>query len=338
MADDVLSAAELETLLAARAATEVPAGCSSPRPSPAPGKLLSQRRPCVPPLGENLKRAVSALGEDCGRRFAAQLSTLLRRTVRVELAAVTQVTYREFAARLPNPTCFNLLSAAPLEGRWMLEISPAILYPAIDCMLGGGREPAPIAARPLTDIELRLAGRVTSLLLRQLQAAWRPVVELELSLESVASSPDASAIVKSPDAIVWMRFEIELAGARGLLNLGIPTQSLKGIAGKLTGQPGGTGKTSAPAAPSAAAGSLGTEGATVELVACLAQSKIARGDVLDLSVGDVITTDQPLDAPIAVLQDGVLRFRARTGALEGHKALEIEDVAAESKDAAPGES
>jgi flagellar motor switch protein FliM len=337
MADDVLSAAELEMLLAARASTAVPAGCSSPRPLPTPGKPPSERRPSPPPLGENLKRAVSALGKDWGRKSATELSALVRRPVRVELAAVTQVTYREFAARLANPTCFNVLSAAPLEGHWMLEISPAILYPAIDCMLGGGRELAPIAARPLTDIELRLAGRVTSLLVRQLQAAWRPIVELELSLQRVASGPQASATAKSSDAIVWLRFKIALQGARGALNLGIPTQSLAGIAGKLAGEPGGNAKSSGPADQADAANSH-PAGATVELVACLARSTIARGDVRDLSVGDVITTEQQADAPIAVLQDGVLRFRARAGSLKGHKALEIEDVAAESKNAAPGES
>lgn len=343
MADDVLSAAELETLLAAGKPTPAPtrdwAHNTSPEPSErsaaAREKLLPHPSPSLPALCENLKRAVAALSERCGRQFAAEFSTLVRRTARVKLASVSQVTYRDFAARLASPTCFNVLSAAPLAGEWVLEIGPTILYPAIDCMLGGGRKPAAVAARPPTDIELRLAARVTNLFVRELRAAWQPVVELDLSVTRVATSPHTSGIVKPAEAVIWIRFEIELSGARGTLNLGIPAQSLGDVAERLTGEPGKNRSLPRPPDPSAATAGLAPEEAAVELVACLAQSKIAPDEVRNLSVGDVITTEQKVDAPIAVLRDGVIHFRARVGAREGHKALEIEEVMSESRDAAP---
>ncbi|MEX0676482.1 MAG: flagellar motor switch protein FliM [Pirellulales bacterium] len=342
MADDVLSAAELETLLAARKSTPAPAGGLTRKPSAGPSnppavareKLLPKGRQSPAPLGENLCRAVAQISERCGRQFAAELSVLVRRTARVKLAATTQVTYREFAARLSSPTCFNVLSAAPLEADWFLEIGPAILYPAIDCMLGGGREPAAIAARPLTDIELRLAARVTSLFVRELGAAWRPAVELDLSVKRVASSPHASGFAPAGAAVIWIRFEIEFPGARGMLNLGIPAQSLAAVAEQLTGETAKSRK-SPGADPSAKAAS---PEATVELVACLAHSRINPDEARRLAVGDVITTEQKVDEPIAVWQDGVVSFHARVGAREGHKALEIDKRVPGPQDPAPGES
>ncbi len=50
---------------------------------------------------------------------------------------------------------FQFAAAEPLEGNLILDINPSILYPIIDRLLGGGRDPTPITRRPLTEIELR---------------------------------------------------------------------------------------------------------------------------------------------------------------------------------------
>ena len=59
-------------------------------------------------------------------------------------------------------------------------------------------------------------------------------------------------------------------------------------------------------------------------------------ELADLSVGDVIATDQIATGPIAVSHDGVVKFEARLGASQGRKALEIERIVPapdESRDA-----
>ena len=87
-------------------------------------------------------RALQTLHEGFSRNFGAALSGLLRSIVEVKLTSVDQLTYSEFVFSLENPTCFNLLRADPLEGNLILDINPSILYPIIDRLLGGGREPA----------------------------------------------------------------------------------------------------------------------------------------------------------------------------------------------------
>ncbi len=61
----------------------------------------------------------------------------MRTIVEVSVASIEQLTFSEFIHALPNPTCFNLLSAKPLDGQMCLEISPLIIYPIIDRLLGG---------------------------------------------------------------------------------------------------------------------------------------------------------------------------------------------------------
>ena len=69
--------------------------------------------------------------------------------VEVKLTSVDQLTYSEFVFSLENPTCFNLITASPLEGQLILDINPSILFPIIDRLLGGGREPHTLTRRPL---------------------------------------------------------------------------------------------------------------------------------------------------------------------------------------------
>ncbi len=153
MAGDVLSQAEVESLLSAMESgslgeprSELPAAASrrmAATPSPKPReKVVAYDFKRPERVGKEQMRALQTLHEGFGRNFGAALSALLRSIVEVKLTSVDQLTYSEFVFSLENPTCFNLLRAAPLEGNLILDINPSILYPIIDRLLGGGRESA----------------------------------------------------------------------------------------------------------------------------------------------------------------------------------------------------
>jgi flagellar motor switch protein FliM len=59
-------------------------------------------------------------------------------------------------------------------------------------------------------------------------------------------------------------------------------------------------------------------------VVTLATSKIRTAELLDLAVGDLITTEQEITAPLELSVQGVPKFYARPGAYRGNKAVCIE--------------
>jgi flagellar motor switch protein FliM len=331
MAGDVLSQAEVESLLTAmeEGPKKLPDLPESSVPELAP---LARPREKVSPydfkrperVGKEQMRALQTLHEGFSRNFGAALSGLLRSIVEVKLTSVDQLTYSEFIFSLENPTCFNLLRAEPLEGNLILDINPSILYPVIDRLLGGGRDPGPIARRPLTEIELRLVTRITNLFLEQLKHAWENVLELKLWVERVESNPQLVQIVPPNEVVVLVSFELTLGEIRGMMNFCIPFNSIERIGNKLSSNSWITyGRRSATPESRQRIG-RNIKGALVELVAELAETRISTGDLIGLRVGDIITTEKDVSDPLVIQVEGVTKFRAHPGAFKGRKAVQIE--------------
>jgi flagellar motor switch protein FliM len=335
MVGDVLSQAEVESLLSAMAggSTKKLAADTVERAPPdiAP---LSKPRDKVSPydfkrperVGKEQMRALQTLHEGFSRNFGAALSGLLRSIVDVKLTSVDQLTYSEFVFSLENPTCFNLLRAEPLEGNLILDINPSILYPIIDRLLGGGRDPTPVARRPLTEIELRLVSRITALFLEQLRKAWENVLDLKLSVERVESNPQLVQIVPPNEVVVLVSFELTLGDLRGMINFCIPFNSIERIGNKLSSNSWITygRRNSTPDTRKQIVTNL--KGAKVQLVAQLARTRINTGDLIGLRVGDIITTDKDMHESLEIHVEGIAKFRAKAGAFKGRKAIQIDQT------------
>lgn len=329
MSEEVLSQAEVESLLHAMETKSqqetAPAPLASPRGPRAVREKITPydfKRP--ERVGKEQMRALQSLHEGFGRNFGAALSALLRSIVEVKLTSVDQLTYSEFVFSLENPTCFNLLTAKPLEGNLILDINPSILYPIINRLLGGSKETGSMARRPVTEIELRLVRRITGLFLSDLKRAWANVIPLEFEIERVESNPQLVQIVPPNEVVVLISFELTLGEVRGMMNLCIPFNAIERIGNKLTTNNWVSYARSSPTPESIDQVSRALDGALVEMVATLASSRITTSDLLGLRVGDIVITEKDVHTPLDVAVAGVVKFRATPGALKGHKAVQIE--------------
>jgi flagellar motor switch protein FliM len=334
MADEVLSQAEVENLITAMESQAARTAAAQAEAGVRGGRPAARIREKVVPydfkrperVGKEQMRALQSLHEGFGRNFGAALSALLRSIVEVKLTSVDQLTYGEFVFGLENPTCFNLIRAEPLEGHLILDINPAILYPIIDRLLGGGKDAGPVSRRPLTEIELRLVSRITSLFLQELKHAWDGVLPLKLSVDRVESNPQLVQIVPPNEVVVLISFELLLGELRGMINLCIPFNAIERVSSRLASNSWVTyGKAAASAQTRAGLG-LRLAEAEVELVVTLAESKISTGDLIGLRVGDIITTDKDVHQPLEVAVEGATKYQASAGAFKGCKAVRIEET------------
>ena len=277
-------------------------------------------------VGKEQMKTLQTMHEGFGRKFAASLSAMLRAVVDVKLTTVDQLAYSEFIFGLDNPTCFNLLRAEPLEGNLILDINPSTLYPMIDRLLGGGREPAMTARRPLTEIEQRLVLRITKMFLQELKHAWENVIELDFEVIQTESNPQLIQVVPPNEVVIILSFEVALIEVRGSITLCIPYNSFERIANKLSSN-AWTGYSSKKQATPQTIKKISKDirNTKVLVKTKLAESKMKLHEFLNLRVGDVICTQKKASSPLLVSVEGIPKYWAEPGKYKGYTAVQITD-------------
>lgn len=274
-------------------------------------------------VSKDQMRALGTLHEQFSRNFGAALSGFLRTIMEVRVATIEQMTFSEFTHSLPNPTCFNLLSCEPLEGSMCLEVSPLIIFPVIDRLLGGSNADLFIPQRPLTAIEGRLVGKILDRAVAALGEAWSNVVAAEFVLRDSESNPALVQIVPPNEVVVVVGFELKMGGRAGTMSLCIPYNVIEPVIDKLSNQNWAAYKRKARDARlrGRLASHLGTAKLTV--TAELARATITLGDLMHLQPGDMILTDKPASSPLALQIEGRPKFVGQLGQHRGNRVFHV---------------
>jgi flagellar motor switch protein FliM len=274
-------------------------------------------------VSKDQMRALEALHEGFSRNFGAALSGYLRTIIEVNVANIEQLTYSEFIHSLPNPTCFNLLKAEQLEGQLCLEISPLIIYPIIDRLLGGSNADLFIPQRPLTQIEQRLVQRITDRATHHLSEAWSNLTPVTFKVDDFESNPQLVQIVPPNETVVVVGFELKMGNRAGTMSLCIPYNVIEPIMGVLAAQTWFNYQKKSGASDHLRKLTGNLNNAPVEMRAFLAQTTISVNDLLNLQVGDVITTEKELNAEVLIQVEGRNKFLGKLGQFRGTRAIQI---------------
>lgn len=274
-------------------------------------------------VSKDQMRALQTLHEGFARNFGASLSGFLRTIVEVKVATCEQMTYSEFTSGLPNPTSFNLVEAEGLEGQMCFEVSPLIIYPIIDRLLGGNSQDLFIPQRPMTLIETRLIGNVTTRALTTLAEAWINIGQFAFKVATTESNPQLVQIVPPNEVVVVIGFELKMSTRAGTMNLCIPYNVIEPLMGQLSSQ----SWFSNPKAHGAKGfddqiGSVLSR-APLEVTGMLAETTITLRELVDLTAGDIIMTEREAVRPVVVCVEGERKFLAQIGQYRGRRALKI---------------
>lgn len=330
---DTLDQSDIDALLAAAdsGVITIPSPLTDSEP-----RIFSRRRKPVDPseiheydfkrperVSKDQMRALHTLHESFARNFGAGLSGFMRMIVEVKVASCEQITYGEFVAALPNPTSFHLLEAEPLQGRICLELSPLIIFPIIDRLLGGNNEELYVPARPLTAIEIRLVSKITERATNAMRDAWDDVAKLNFRTVETESNPQLVQIVPPNEVAVVVGFEIRMPNRAGTMHLCIPYKVIEPVMEKLNSQSWfASGRGAAQNGYSDQISGL-LAGAPVDISGVLAETSIHLRDLLTLEPGDILTTEKPAGDPILFCVGGQKKFLAHIGQHKGARALRV---------------
>ena len=267
----------------------------------------------APVLEPELLAAVRSLHQGIASEFSEVFGEIVRTRVDVEVADLATV-----QASPPGSQhgWHTVLSPEAFGDDWRFDVAPALCCVMVDRMLGGDPTEGETFSRPMTSIERRLMRRVAEAAVGVIREHWGQRIDTDWM---VRHEPDATRL---PVPQLQIRFNVGLCQNRGTMRLWIPIGTIETFR----------------AAIEQAKPSLGTQSgsgqrivhhvaaAPIEVVANLATSTIRTGDLLQLRVGDLIATEKGIEEPLELTIQGVPKFLVRAGALNGNKAIQIEDV------------
>jgi flagellar motor switch protein FliM len=321
---DVLDQSEVDALLAAMDAQEsedAPIDIGRPAQTTKDVRTYDFKRP--ERVSKDQMRALESIHEGFARSLGAAMSGLLRTIIEVRVATIEQLTYSEFIHSLPNPTNFNLLSAEPLEGQMCLEISPLIIYPIIDRLLGGTNSTLFIPQRPLTLIELRLVGRIIDRALNCLTEVWSNLVPVKFKLMETESNPHLVQIVAPNEVVVVIGFELKMTQRAGTMSLCIPFNVIEPVVSKLATQGWLAYQRRANVEDRSQDIVDSLQDAKVDITVYLGETEVTVGELLSLQAGDIIQTLKPATSDLILQVEGKNKFAGRLGKHKDSRALKI---------------
>lgn len=267
--------------------------------------------------------SLQTLHEGFARIFGAALSGFMRTIVEVKVAGAEQMTYSEFISGLPNPTCFNLIQPEPLEGRLCLELSPLIVYPIIDRLLGGSTQELFIPQRPMTMIESKLISVILERAMNALTEAWAGVKPVTFRLGDMESNPQLVQIVPPNEVVIVIGFEIKMSTRAGTMNLCLPFNVIEPVMEVFNAQNWFSVQKGRDTEEYARRVVSTIASAPLQVSGLLAETTMTLNDLLHLSVGDLILTEKLATRPVVLCVEGERKFLANIGQFKGNRALRI---------------
>ena len=326
MADDILSADELEALLSA--VEDENTGRRTRQ------KVISEYDFIRPnKLSGDQVRSLQRLHETIAQNLTMVLSTYLRVSLEVTLISLGQLTFDVFRNSLANPTAINILSMEPVQERALMTMDMKLAFSLIDRMLGGpGKSLEQV--RALTPLEQSLLDNVISRFLGKLKDGWSSLIDVDPVVEARDMDPQFVQVIPSSEMVLVTTFTLQAPGdlESGEICLCIPFISFDSALGKLGYNfQFATSQRKQTDMQRKQIDRVVNETA-VPLIAELGTASLSIGDVLGLNIGDTIVLDQEHDQPMSVKLRGQHKLTARPGNIGRRYGLVVEDVVKPGED------
>jgi flagellar motor switch protein FliM len=254
----------------------------------------------------------------------SSLTVFLRSYVSGTLVRVEQLPFGDFADSLPSPTCVAFLTMQPYDGYSLIEIDPSLAAAILDLVLGGDGKVTGDLDRELTEVEESMMEGVFRILVHDLGETWKPVVPVSFALENIETRPQRSNRISRSEAVVALTMELHIAEQVGMVNLVIPSATLK-LMHRRFDQHWAVHKCGSQETEMAIRRRVSRE-LLLDVDCDLRGARIRLRELQALKVGDVISLGIATGSPVTVTVGGKAKFKAAITPIGSRMAVTIESA------------
>lgn len=323
MAEDFLSQDEVDALLKGATGESDEVQQEEDRGGVRPYNIATQER-----IVRGRMPTYEIINERFARFFRIGLFNFMRRTVDIAVGPVKVIKFSEFVRNLVVPTNLNMIHMKPLRGTALMVFDPNLIFLIVDNLFGGdGRYHTRVEGRDFTQTEQRIIHRLLEVVFEDYEKSWKSVYPIKFEYIRSEMNPQFATIATPNEVVVTVTFDIDMGNQGGEFHVCIPYSMIEPIRDILY---------------SALQGdhlevdkrwikllSQQVQGAEVELIANLGQTKVTFEQILSMQAGDVI----PLEIPKSITAhiDGVPVMDCRYGTMNGRYALRVNNMISPSE-------
>ncbi|MCC7491915.1 MAG: flagellar motor switch protein FliM [Fimbriimonadaceae bacterium] len=316
--DGMLSQEEIDALLAQTATAGPTAPLLDGGDAAQEVKLYDFKRP--EKFSREQLRNLERIHERFARLLSTTLSAYIRTNIVVKIESVTPLSYHEFVYSLPQPTLIHVIEMEPLPGQAALEITPTVVFPMYEQMLGGkvrrqGR------TRQLTDVELVLFQRPLERMLSCLAETWQDFVKIKPRMVRAEQDPQFAQVAATNTPVVVVSLEVTIGEDFGMMSLCMPDVLADALLYKL-GQERITSDRSTADRDRLMMRDVVSD-VTLLVRGELGRSALTVRQIRGLQKNDVIRLDSAPGQPIGVYIGDRLLYEAEAGQLQRKVAVRL---------------
>jgi flagellar motor switch protein FliM len=216
----------------------------------------------------------------------------------------------------------GILRFEALKGPALIVFESKLAYTLIDNYFGGSDLPySKLDGKEFTRIELSTLRKVMDLAVKDLDEAWSPIFKTDVTFIRTEVNPQFVGVVPPSNIVISTTFEIELENSSGTVSLVLPYATIEPIKNKLnTSFQTEVDRSDRDIADKMTEHLRQTQ---INIVINLGFAEITVGDLMNLSVGDIIPLNQDADGELDVLYEGVPKMKCLLGSSRGNRAVQV---------------
>lgn len=260
--------------------------------------------------------------DNFARRFSTSLTNTLQRNFAVDREEISTTNFQQSLLDLKSQGAVGIYALSPLKHGCLFHFDTLMAFTLLEIMLGSSQSSESLALeRNLTTIEMAILKTSMQDICHDLQAAMRPVIELQTSLSKVENNFRLVSIVEPETEVLVTRFHIRLSGEQcGQMRLIIPYLTLEPLREKFKAL-----VTITQATTNSWTRPILQEAMEMEsmVTASSGHLNMTIRKILSLQPGDIIDLPYNPDQPLTVMVEDKPLFQAISGERNGKKAFHI---------------
>ncbi len=259
------------------------------------------------------------INERFARWFRISLFNMLRRSAEISVSGVQMVKFSEYLHSMFVPTSLNIVKIHPLRGSALCVFDPKLVFILVDNYFGGEGRHAKIEGRDFSATEQRVISMVLNDAFKDLENAWKPVMEVDFEFINMEVNPQFANIVSPTEVVVVSTFHIELDGGGGDFMVTIPYSMIEPIRDLLDA--GIASDTSDKDERWVISLREEIKLAEVDITVHLTDIQMQLSDLMQLKEGDILPINMP--EMVTIKAEDIPVLRGKLGESRGSKAVKI---------------